>query len=98
MARQKNIGVQMKDLKELVRKNILDLKPYSSARDEYKAVLNKHTLSELKDNMYANHRDSLAGLGYASASELPLNHFTAHYSMYSTYSALRPMGLFEKDF
>lgn len=38
VALQKNIGVQMKDLKELVRKNILDLKPYSSARDEYKGV------------------------------------------------------------
>ena len=25
----------MKELKELVRKNILALKPYSSARDEY---------------------------------------------------------------
>lgn len=70
----------------------------SLARDEYKAVLNKHTLSELKDDMYANHKDSLAGLGYASASELPLNGFTAYYSMYSTSSGSYPMGLFEKDF
>lgn len=70
----------------------------SLARDEYKAALNKHDINEVKENIYANHRDSLAGLGYASASELPLNNFTAYYSMYSTYSLLLPMAKFEKTF
>lgn len=70
----------------------------SLARDEYKSVLNRHTLSELKENIYANHRDSLAGLGYASASELPLDHFTAKYFMYSTFWGSTPMASFEKDF
>lgn len=73
----------------------------SLAIDEYKVVLNKYTLSEIKENMYTNHRDSLAGLGYASASELPLDHFTAVYFMYSSSpwgSISKPMAKFEKDF
>lgn len=70
----------------------------SLARDSYKAALEKHTMSDIKENIYANHRDSLAALGYASASELPLDRFTAYYSMFSTYTYNYPMAKFEKTY
>jgi histidinol-phosphate aminotransferase len=43
----------MKDLQELVRPNILALKPYSSARDEYKGI-EASVFLDANENPYNN--------------------------------------------
>ena len=42
------------DLNKLIRKNILGMKPYSSARDEYKDIQNDMVFLDANENPFEN--------------------------------------------
>lgn len=63
----------------------------------YTVVLNQLTLDKVKSSIFSTHSDSLSALGYASASDLPLEGFTATFELYSARDT-DPVETYEKTF
>lgn len=63
----------------------------------YQVMLNQLTLDKVKSSIFANHSDSLAALGYAAASDLPIDGFTATFELYSARET-DPVETYDKTF